>query len=110
VLTPNVEYTDGEVELPAWCSVNYSEKSKLFRWIRAALAGDFNPNADFQAIKLIKRRILVNVEKNASANGGEFNRITDILVAPHGSLKRTPTVRQEPPQPPEPPALLDDIP
>jgi len=104
VLTPNVEFTDGEVELPAWCSVNYSEKSKLYCWTWAALAGDFDPNADFQASKLINRRILVNVEKNASATGGEFNKITDKLAAPHGLLKHAAPAPQEPPQPP------DDIP
>jgi hypothetical protein len=110
VFTPDVEYTDGEVELPAWCSVNYSEKSKLYRWTRAVLAGDFDPNADFQASKLINRRILVNVEKNAGANGGEFNKITDILAAPHGLLKQAATAAQTPLQTPEPPAPPDDIP
>ncbi len=43
VLTDDVDYTDGSVDLLAWCSTNYSEKSKLFRWARAALAGDFDP-------------------------------------------------------------------
>ena len=51
VLTDDVEYTDGSVDLLAWCSTNYSEKSKLFRRAGAALAGDFDPSADFQAGK-----------------------------------------------------------
>ena len=110
VFTTDVEYTDGEVELPAWCSVNYCEKSKLYRWTRAALSGNFDPNADFQASKLINRRVLVNVEKNSSANGGEFNKITDIMAVPRDKTKQEATAPERQPMPPEPPAPPDDIP
>jgi len=123
VLTDDVEYTDGSVDLLAWCSTNYSEKSKLFRWARAALAGDFDPSADFQAAKLINKRVLINVEKNVSANGGEFNKVVDIMAVPHGkanSIAATPdpdlaiqtktgaSTQSKQPLPPEPPAPPDD--
>jgi hypothetical protein len=117
VLTPDVEYTlpDGQVELLAWTSTNYSEKSKLYRWTRAALAGDFDPNADFQAALLINARVLVNVEKNASPSGGDFNKIVDIMAAPRSRAK--PAAAQPEPasqpkavQPPEPPDPPDEIP
>jgi hypothetical protein len=88
-LTDDVDYTDGSVDLLAWCSTNYSEKSKLFRWTRAALTGDFDPSADFQAAKLINKRVLINVEKNVSANGGEFNKIVDIMAVPRGKANST---------------------
>jgi hypothetical protein len=119
VLTPTVEYTDGEVELLAWFSANYSEKSKLYRWTRAALAGKFDPNADYQATVLINRRVLVNVERNASPNGGEFNKITDLMTVPGTKAKAAaaqPAAQPEPAglaktaQPPESPEPPDDIP
>jgi hypothetical protein len=104
-----LEYTDGKVDLLAWCSASYSEKSKLFRWTRAAMAGDFDPNADFQASKLVHRRVLVNVDKNISANGGEFNKIIDIMAIPRDKAKQVPAP-QERPLPPESPAPPDDLP
>ena len=110
VFTPDVEYTDGEVELPAWCSTNYSEKSKLFRWTRAALAGDFDLHADFLASKLINRRVLVNVEKNTSSSGSEFNKIVDIMATPRDMSKQVTVTPQETRQPPEPPPPPDDLP
>jgi hypothetical protein len=122
VLTDDVEYTDGSVDLLAWCSTNYSEKSKLFRWARAALAGDFDPSADFQAAKLINKRVMINVEKNISANGGEINKIVDIMAVPRGKANSTAVSPDPDPEiqtnivaqtklatPPEPPAPPDDI-
>ncbi len=116
VLTPDVEFTDGAVDLLAWCSANYSEKSKLYRWTRAALADEFNPEADFQAAMLINRRVLVNVDKNQSQSGGEFNKISDIMAAPKNKAKPPALVPEPvvatkvaiPPEPPDPPD--NDIP
>ena len=116
VLTPDVEYTDGTVDLLAWCSANYSEKSKLFRWTRAALADEFDPEADFQAALLLNRKVMVTVERNASANGGEYNRIMDLMAAPKSRARATtvqavPNSQQKvatPPEPPPPPEPPDD--
>jgi hypothetical protein len=110
-----LEYTEGFVDLVAWTSANYSERSKLFRWTRAALAGEFNPDADFVASSLINKRVLISVEKYESANGGEYNRVIDVMGAPKSrSAKPAPapqaqTAQQEPLPPiPEPPP--DDLP
>jgi hypothetical protein len=102
-----LEYTVGSVDLLAWCSANYSEKSKLYKWSRAALAGEFDPAADFLASRLINKRVLVNVEKYTK-DGGDFNRIMDVIAAPHNKVKPTaavPTVipSHTLPLPPEPP-------
>ncbi|NJD60445.1 MAG: hypothetical protein FIA98_13710 [Anaerolineae bacterium] len=111
VLTDGIEgleYTEGSVDLLAWCSANYSEKSKLYRWSRAALAGEFDPAADFLASRLIYKRVLVNIERYTK-DGGDFNRIMDVIAAPHSKAKpAAATTTITPPPPPEPPA--DDIP
>jgi hypothetical protein len=115
VLTDGIEgleYTEGSVDLLAWCSANYSEKSKLFKWSRAALAGEFDSAADFHASRLINKRVLVNVEKYTK-DGGDYNRIIDIIAAPHSKAKPAAaasivTPSPTPPLPPEPPD--DDIP
>lgn len=101
IKTDGVEGLDGkEVSLTAWASAKYGEKTKLYRWNRAALGPDFNPNADFSAIAMKEKRVLVVVETHISPDGGEYNRVTDILATPQGK-KTTPMVPS--PEPPDPP-------
>jgi hypothetical protein len=106
VLTDGIdglEFTEGYVDLVAWTSANYSERSKLFRWTRAALAGEFDPEADFVASKLINKRVLISVEKYESENGGEYNKITDVMAAPRQKAKPAAAPQVQPAQPPPPP-------
>ncbi|NJD58548.1 MAG: hypothetical protein C3F13_14085 [Anaerolineales bacterium] len=105
VLTDGIEgleYTEGSVDLLAWCSANYSEKSKLYRWARAALANEFDPAADFLASRLINKRVLVNVERYTK-DGGDFNRIMDVIAAPHTKAKSVAAASLVPPSPTPPP-------
>jgi hypothetical protein len=74
----------GDVTLTAWASAKYGEKTKLYRWNRAALGPDFNSNADFSAIAMKEKRVLVVVETHISPDGGEYNRVSDLLAAPRG--------------------------
>ena len=67
-----------ETDLTGWCSANYTEKTKLFKWSRAALGSAFNPDADFKASALIGKRVMLNVSVRISANGNEFNKIEDV--------------------------------
>lgn len=66
-----------ETDLTGWCSANYTEKTKLFKWSKAALGAAFNPDADFKASALVGKRVMLNVSVRISANGNEFNRIED---------------------------------
>jgi hypothetical protein len=88
------------VNLVGWCSTNYSEKSKLFAWTKAALGAEFDPMAEFEAAPLFGREVLVNVSKKVSATGTEFNKIEACMPLP-AQVGPAPEVKtkQQPKQP-----------
>lgn len=115
--TDGVEGLEGEeVTLTAWASAKYGEKTKLYKWNRAALGPDFDPNADFSAVAMKEKRVLVVIETRISSDGSEFNRVSDLLAAPRVKKPQPVAAQAEvaaPPQPkepvpPEPPAPPDD--
>jgi hypothetical protein len=109
---PQVKFTfavdaedfDEPVNLVGWCSANFSEKSKLFAWTKAALGSEFDPTADFEAAPLFGRAVMVNVSKRVSATGTMFNKIEACLPLP-GKSKAQP---KQPAQPVQP--TLDEAP
>jgi hypothetical protein len=86
---------DEEVNLTGWCSINYSEKSKLFAWTKGALGDGFDPQADFEAAPLIGRRVLINVSQRMSATGTVFNKIEAVMPLP---TRQTQKVQPKPVQ------------
>lgn len=100
---PQVKFTftllDVEEEnatLTGWTSANYSPKSKLFAWAKGALGPKFNPDEDFQASKLLKKRVQLGVSRRIGTNGTEYNKVEAVY-----------TYRQAPPRKPE--AVLDEM-
>jgi hypothetical protein len=77
--TKGLDYTDGETQITAWTSTNYSEKSKLCQWNQAALGSVFDPGADFEASKIIGKQVLVSVVRATSSKGAEYNEISDVM-------------------------------
>jgi hypothetical protein len=98
--TSHLEETDGETMLTAWSSAKYTEKTKLFKWARAALGAEFNPDVDFQASKMTGKRVLLSVEKHISATGTEFNKVGEVMALPR--------VKKPQPKAPPPPESLDE--
>jgi hypothetical protein len=105
--TDGVEGLEGEeIYLSAWASASYSEKTKLFRWNRATLGAEFNPDSSFSAVAIKGKRVLVVVESRASTDGAEYNRVSDLLATPLGKKPQT----AAPPQPVAPSIPDNDIP
>ena len=95
-----VEGLEGEdVYLTAWATAKYGEKTKLYRWNRAAIGSEFNPDADFSAVAMKEKRVLVVIETHVSPDGGEYNRVSDLLAAPRG--KKPQPAAPPPPDPPD---------
>jgi len=65
--------------LIGWCSANYSPKSKLFAWTKAALGQKFNPDEDFQASKLKGKQVHLQVSRRMGANGTEYNKVEAVF-------------------------------
>ena len=106
--TDGIEGLEGEeVTLTAWASAHYSERTKLYRWTRAALAEGFDPNADFSALAMKEKRVLVVVESHVGPDGSEYNKVSDLLAVPRGK-KPAPAAAPQPPPPPPPDD--DDLP
>lgn len=100
--TDGVEGLEGqEVTLTAWATAKYGERTKLYKWNRAALGPEFNPDADFSAFAMKEKHVLVVVETHVSPDGGEYNRVSDLLAAPRG---KKPQPAAPPPEP------FDDLP
>jgi hypothetical protein len=114
-----LENGNGEepIEIIAWASAKYSEKTKLFAWTRAALGPKFDPNADFDGDLLLNRPVLLNVSIRVSTNGGEFNRVETVLPLPRKQPRPIAQIVQElgyepeqqnAPEPPPPPTWVED--
>ena len=91
-LQPN---KDGERrELIGWTSFVFSNRSKLFKWVRSVLfdGGQIPRDYVLETDDLIGRPAVLVVIKKLSDDGEEFNKIVDVLP-----------YRQQPPAEPEPP-------
>ena len=82
---------DGDNTMKAWCSKNYSAKSKLTRWA-AALLGQAPETLDTDDLigKPCRLSILLKVRDDKS----EYNKIEDIL-APRAGQKAKPLPEPE---------------
>jgi len=65
--------------LIAYCSPFFSPKSKLYRWVRAALGRDIPAGWDLESEKLLNRSVILVVIKKTGNDGSEFNRVDDVL-------------------------------
>ena len=77
---------DGDNTMKAWCSKNYSGKSKLTRWA-AALLGQAPELLDTD--DLIGKPCRLSIVLKAREDGSEFNKVDEVL-APRPGQKAKP--------------------
>lgn len=96
-LTFNV--IDGEhknATLMAWTSAKFSQRSKLFRWVKAAFGGtEIPPTYDLDLDHLLDRRVMVQVVEKTKEDGTEFNKVDEVRpyrpnAAPQGAPQLMP--------------------
>jgi hypothetical protein len=90
--------------LLGWASKKFSNKSKLYKWARAAFNADIPTDYTFDSDDLIGRKVVLTVVVDSKDDGTEFNRVD--AVRP---LKHKKSGNGAPPPPP-PDFEEDDIP
>jgi hypothetical protein len=87
-------------ELIGWTSYVFSTRSKLYKWVRAALfdGGQIPRGYVLDTDDLLGKPVILVVTKKLSEEGDEFNKVDDVL----------PYRQQEPP--PEPMPVSSDEP
>jgi len=102
---PQVKFTmhlnEPNVDLLAWATRSFSNKSKLYKWTKAFWGGveipeDYNLDTD----DLLERPVLVNVELKEGKDG-PYNKVADILPIPkEGVVAAVPIPAPAPEGPP----------
>lgn len=89
--------------LLGWASKKFSNKSKLYKWTKAAFGADIPPNYDFDSDDLLDRKIVLTVVVNTKDDGSEFNRIETVRPGRGNGKSDGDNV-----SPPPPPPLSED--
>lgn len=83
--------------LSAWCSQNFSIKSKLYAWTLAAFGGNPIPETyAFDSDDVIGRNVRLVVVVKAKADGSEFSKIDQVKAS---KTKPSHPVQSKPPDP-----------
>ena len=99
-------------KLTAWCSAVLSPKSKLNKWATAIL-GSIPADGMLDVDDLVNAKVMLDVIVEPGKDGGEYNRVREVL--PWRKQQR-PAVPQRPAQPVQPvkaapiPSYDDDAP
>lgn len=65
--------------LLGWVSKKFSNKSKLFKWTRAAFGGaDIPIDYNFDSDDLLSRKVVLTVVVTSKDDGSEFSKISDV--------------------------------
>lgn len=66
-----------------WCSQTFSNKSKLYAWVKAAFGGGPIPETyDFDSDDLIGKKVLLTLVIRDREDGTQFNRIDSLRAIP----------------------------
>jgi hypothetical protein len=95
------------VTLWGWTSMKFSNKSKLYKWTKAAFGGaDVPQEYTFDSDDLLGRKVVLTVVVNTKDDGSEFNRVD--AVKPYRQPKTGNGAQAAPPSPPPPPTFEDE--
>jgi hypothetical protein len=103
-----LEFEDEPVTLIGWTSGNYSEKSKLFGWNKAALGAKFNPDDAFQASKMKNKKVQLQVSRRIGTNGTEYNKVESVFAYRNPAPRKPEVIVEELGYEPEPPPVWDE--
>ncbi len=66
-----------------WCSQTFSNKSKLYGWVKAAFGGgDIPKEYTFDSDDLINKKVLITLVIRDRKDGTQFNRIDSLRAIP----------------------------
>ena len=83
-----------------WCSQTFSNKSKLYGWVKAAFGGGEIPETyDFDSDDLIGKKVLLTLVIRDREDGTPFNRIDSLRAIPEtGEVPEVPAGAEIEPQ------------
>lgn len=83
-----------------WCSQTFSNKSKLYGWVKAAFGGGEIPKTyNFDSDDLIGKKVLLTLVIRTRDDGTELNRIDSLRAIPEtGEIPNLPAGTEAEPQ------------